>query len=614
MQFTFFEIENFRGIQLARLDLGASPHSHIYTLVGLNESGKTTVLEAINHFAYKNETLDPLELPGYTIKDIHSLIPIGQRANFNGLTSLKFGLELDDNDENKIADYMAELGFTLEKKIEKLTVHRVIGFKDSKYDAKLSTNYWYISLQGKKKHSKKTVTLTATDKDLIWQKTVKFIMGLMPSVLYFPNFLFEFPDRIYLEDDTGKKSEKAEFYRLVIQDILDALNKNLCLKTHILERAKSGDKNDQSSLDTLLLEMGRNVTDIVFGAWNKIFHQNIGHKKISLRCLSDDENKYYLEFKLEDTDGYFLINERSLGFRWFFVFLLLTQYRGFRKDSPSNVLFLFDEPASNLHPSAQTQLLNSFEKLSKKCRIIYTTHSHHLVNPAWLESAFVVKNEGLTYGNEELNYNANKTNITTTKYREFAVNHPDQTDYYRPILDVLDYVPSHFDNIPNVIMVEGKNDFYVISYLQFLIKKPKSKLNILPGTGSGNLESIIRLYTAWGRQFLVLLDADNEGKKQKKRYQGIFETILENRIFTLLDIDDRWDGFEMESLLSNDDKLLIQKSIYHEVDVFNKTHFNRAIQELLIKKVEISVSDETKKNFNNLIAFLVNKLKENDGK
>lgn len=611
MKFTYFEIENFRGIQKTRLDLAAIPNSHIYTLVGLNESGKSTILEAINHFTYKNESLDPLELPGYKIRDLHSLIPISLRANFNEAITVAFNLKLDAVDEEKITNYMKNThAFVLKNKIGQILVERKIGFKDSKYDASLRKNLWTITLDGRKKNTRKDIVLTSKDK--IWHETVKYIQTIMPSVLYFPNFLFEFPDKIYLEDG-DETSQKSEFYRLVLQDILDATNNNLSLTKHILERAKSSDANDKRNLEGLLLDMGRNVTDVVFGAWNKIFHQNTGQKKIRINYSCDDKQKYYLEFKLEDTDGFFLINERSLGFRWFFVFLLLTQYRGFRKESPNNdVLFLFDEPASNLHPSAQAQLLETFAKLSKKCRIIYTTHSHHLINPEWLESAFVVKNEGLEYANNDLSYNANKTNVTVTRYREFAVKHPNQTDYYRPILDVLDYVPSNFDFIPDIIMVEGKNDFYVMSYMKFLIGN--NELHILPGTSSSNLETPIRLYTAWGRQFLVLLDSDKEGETQKKRYKELFESMHENRIFTLLDINSAWHKGEMETLVSEEDKSKIQILIYPHEEKFNKKHFNRAIQELLIKKTTVTLSGETINNFNKLFSFLQTKLAENNGK
>lgn len=612
MKFTYFQIKQFRGIQNTRLELSTIPNAHIYTLVGLNESGKSTILEAINYFTYKSESLDPLELPGYSIQDIHSLIPIASRSNFNKETTFEFGLELDAEDEKKVEQFLKQnYDFTLTRPIRRISITRTVGFRDSKYSSDLGKNTWYLSLFGKEKGKRKEIDLPDTSP--IWRGFIKYIQTLMPSVLYFPNFLFEFPDRIYLEDGADKsQAQKSKFYRLILQDILDATSTNANLENHILDRAKSGDQNDKKNLELLLLEMSRSVTNVVFETWNKIFPKTTGQKKIVIKHGYDEQQKHYLEFKIEDIDGYFLINERSLGFRWFFVFILLTQYRGFRKESHNNVLFLFDEPASNLHPSAQAQLLKSFEKISKKCRIIYTTHSHHLINPEWLESAFVVKNEGLEYGASEINYNANKTNIKVTRYREFAVKHPDQTDYYRPILDVLDYVPSKFDPIPNVIMVEGKNDYYVMSYMQSLLTQ--KELHILPGTSSSNLECPIRLYAAWGKQFLILLDSDKEGAKQKTRYENIFESLVANRVFTLSDIDPSWTNGEMESLISDDDKLKIQNQIYINENCVSKKHFNRAVQELLINKTKVSISQETEANFQKLFTFLTTKLKENHGK
>jgi AAA15 family ATPase/GTPase len=48
MRYVNFTIKNFKGIQLLTFSLENVPLSRIVTLVGLNESGKTTVLEAIS--------------------------------------------------------------------------------------------------------------------------------------------------------------------------------------------------------------------------------------------------------------------------------------------------------------------------------------------------------------------------------------------------------------------------------------------------------------------------------------------------------------------------------------------------------------------------------------
>ena len=605
MKFTHFEIANFRGIQHVCLKLGSIPNTRIFTLVGLNESGKTTVLEAINHFTYKTETLEPLELKGYSISDPHSLIPIAHRSNFNGEVKIKVGLQCEKDDEARIAKELSEtLTFQATKPVGAFEITQIISFKDSQHDKDASTNLWSIKFTGRKKHERKDHNLTGAD----WQKAVSTIKPLIPSILYFPNFLFEFPDKIYLED-TGSDDALHSFYRLVMQDVLDSLGNATTLETHILARIKSGERNDKQNLDGLLLQIGRHITKTVFDAWNKMFQQRMGDKKVVVSCDRDEYGHYFLEMKVEDADGYYLISERSLGFRWFFVFLLLTQYRGCRLSSPANVLYLFDEPASNLHATAQAQLLESFARLSKHSSIIYTTHSQHLINPDWLEGAFVVRNEGLDYDTAAHDYSAQKTKISVTPYRQFVVKHPDQISYYKPILDVLEYAPSRLDPLQDVVMVEGKTDFYVFRLAQTMAQTSDERVCLLPGMGSGGLDTPIKLYLAWGRNFIVMLDSDAEGRSQKKRYLDLFGPILSDRVFTLEDIDPTWKNIATERLFAADDSLSIQRLLYPAENAVNKTHFHRAIQEALLAGKNISVSDESKANFTRLLEGISSKMK-----
>ena len=47
MKFESIEVKNFKGIKHLKLKFGNE--KRIYTLIGLNESGKSTILEAINN-------------------------------------------------------------------------------------------------------------------------------------------------------------------------------------------------------------------------------------------------------------------------------------------------------------------------------------------------------------------------------------------------------------------------------------------------------------------------------------------------------------------------------------------------------------------------------------
>lgn len=593
MKYTYFEINNFKGIEKVRIDIDSSPKGDVYTLVGLNESGKTTVLEGINLLTYR-EDLDPLDLPGYGEHDIHDLIPIAKRANFNDSIMIEAGFMPTESDEKILARlFKKNVGATLTEPIGEFHITQAYKFENSTMVAGQHSIKWNINLVGKLKRQRIPKKISSPN----WAECIRIIKTFLPSVVCFPNFLFEFPDKIYLENPPDNP-DKHNFYCTVLQDVLDAIGDNTNLQDHVLSRAKSSKTYDKRSLESGLLKVGAHITKTVFENWDRIFKRPAGKKEIIVDIEQDDRGVYYLQLRLKDGSDLFAISERSLGFRWFFTFLLLTHYRGFRSLEPRNVLFLIDEPASNLHPSAQTQLIDSFTRLPTGCGIIYTTHSHHMIKPEWLENAFVVKNEGLDYTDAEDNYSAKETKIILSRYREFASRHPEQYTYFQPILDVLNYCPGQLENVPDVVMLEGKNDFYILKYM-CQQQRREEEINLMPGGGAGSLDQPIQLYFGWGRNFIILLDSDGEGKTQKNRYLDKFG--LGARIFTLADADESWGNNGMESLFTKDEQINMQTTIYPDSSNFNKTHFNRAIQELYLTDREVALSEQTKTKFGNLI-------------
>lgn len=606
MNFTKFQITNFKGIENITFDLEKAPEANIYTLVGLNESGKTTILEAINQFNPKIEGTTSYMLPGAIIDDYNSLIPINSRDNFNGTISIIAYLKIEEEDYRKIDEFLQEnTPFQKVKRMKEMVYYRHYKYENSKFKDLDSrwTGFWgslksdpvkYVDIKSDNEYSEYNFLLA------------HFCKKLIPSILYFPNFLFEFPSKIYLETKETP-SAKESFYINLVQDVLSSLENDTNIKTHLVDRITSQDESDKKSLGRLIQLMERKITDIVFGTWNRIFKRKIRDTKIVIKYDIDDNKLAFIEFQIEADDGIYQINERSLGFRWFFTFLLFTQFRPFRQESPKNIIFLFDEPASNLHSSAQKQLLSSFENLINNAKIIYATHSHYLINPQWLESTYVVKNEGLQIDYPE-NYNARKTKITIESYRSFVLKHPHNTAYFQPILDVLHYLPSSLENLSSSVLMEGKNDYYTLTYFKNIILKLKDQINIIPSTGSGNLDTLISIFLGWGKDFIILLDSDNEGKLQKERYVVKFGANIEDKIFIYRDINSGFDGKNLENLFDPLDLLPFQKTCYSNSEKFVKTHFFRSVQESLVNKKDFKFSQLTLDNFKQILDFLIEKL------
>ncbi len=608
MQFTEFKIENFKGIINITIDLNKSPKANFYTFVGLNESGKTTILEAINCFNPnpKDKGLSALDLPGAIIKDYNSLIPISRRDNFNDRITIEVTLKIDDDDLRKINEFTAKTTpFRQVRPVNTIKYYNYYYYKNSKFT---HSDIRWSSFDGWLKTEKRQKFVHFNDAlhDDANLKLAGFCFGLIPSILYFPNFLFEFPSKIYLETK-AEPTAKEKFYFELIQDILNSLRNDTNVRTHLVDRIKSEDAQDKKNIGRLLQLMEQKVTKVVFDAWNEIFKRQIKDTMIAIHSNKDSEGLPYLEFDIEAEDGIYNINERSLGFRWFFTFLLFTQFRPFRLDSPKNIIFMFDEPASNLHSSAQKQLLKSFENLGHDTKIIYTTHSHHLINPKWLESTYVVKNEGIDFNAPESN-SPKKTNILIEPYREFVMKHPDRTDYFQPILDVLDYSPSDLEKVPNCVFLEGKNDYYTLAYFNEVIFNNIYELHLSPSMGSSNLDALISLYIGWGKEFIILLDSDKAGSNQKDRYFDKFGIIVEQRIYTLQDIDPTWVNKGFEKLFEDSEALIFQQTCYPDSTEYNKTHFNRTIQESLINKKAFKFLPQTKDNFEKILSFLTDKI------
>jgi len=568
-----FIIENFKGIEKVEIDLERKSTSPVLTLVGLNESGKTTILEALSHFITGDRSVSSLFDGPYAKATGLGLIPMHRRAAYTG--KIKVGAEIYLNDQDieglQVQARKYNLILDPEPLRNPILAGRKFSFEDSAF--KNSKNVWPLPLMVKKSRGKifsKYHKPEDGDNDNLWSDCVRFIQNRLQQVSYFPTFLVDMPAIIYLQEHQGESAQNRH-YRFVLQDILDSLNEGLSLEKHVVKRIEDYKESQRNStwlsmflgspnktpIDSVFQKISSAITREVIGSWQRVFQRATSAKSISIDWNVDSEkgDLPYATFHVSDGESKYAINERSLGFRWFFSFLLFT---GFSKGKERKTIFIFDEPAANLHAKAQAELLTSFSRIAADGnKIIYSTHSHHMINPRWLGAAYIVENAALDYESaDSFGLDTKPTNITATPYRQFVSSFPTRSSYFQPVIEKLEYVLPEIVGSAPYLVVEGISDYYALTLAKHISGRAYS-FNVFPGTGSGASGPILSQLLAQGQKFTLLLDDDAEGKKAAAKYADDW-FIGPDKVMTLSSVDKSYAGMAIEKLLGQDTIDLIQ--------------------------------------------------------
>ncbi len=188
-----------------------------------------------------------------------------------------------------------------------------------------------------------------------------------------------------------------------------------------------------------------------------------------------------------------------------------------------------------------------------------------------------------------------KTSISANRYRTFVNENPSQTSYFQPVLDLLDYRPSNLEPVPDVGLVDGKSGFYLLRYATDVLGHSINCPPLIPGSGAGTLDTAIRLYLGWGKKFVVLLDGDAEGLKQRDRYRLLFEPALRERCVLLPEVCADPKAIEAETLLSEGDRTALVEAVYPTASgrPSAKKALSKAILELYARNKAVELEDST---------------------
>ena len=556
-----FNIKNFKGIEEIKIELSDRVKCPVMTLIGLNESGKTTILEALSHFVSGDKAVASLFEGIHTKSTGAGLIPVNKKAAFTSKIEISAKVTLDNNDLKKARSLAREHKKELDEEVlkQEFVVSRSFAFEDSVL--KKSNNFWNVKIATRAKGSSKAKYLP--DSDPLWKALVTQMSSNLPQINYFPTFLVDMPNKIYLRE-YEKEPSVIRYYRHVFQDILDSLGEGISLEKHVYNRIQNFKESENSpswfsilygspikpQIDSVFQKISNAVTKEVLGSWQRVFQRPISAKSIIVEWNIDIEkgNLPYAAFYVSDGESRYAISERSLGFRWFFSFLLFT---AFKQSHERKTIFIFDEPAANLHAKAQAELLTSFERIASDGNlVVYSTHSHHMIEPKWLSGAYIVENTALDYdAGDSFGLSSKPTNIKITKYRDFVSQYPSRSSYFQPVIEKLEYVNPTLIGTSPFVIVEGISDYFALRLAE-LVSGCKYGFSLIPGSGAGSSAPLVGLLLGRGEKFLILLDDDKAGKKEQKRYTE--EWFLNpSDVFTLAFINKKFEGLQLEGLLSS---------------------------------------------------------------
>lgn len=219
--------------------------------------------------------------------------------------------------------------------------------------------------------------------------------------------------------------------------------------------------------------------------------------KFSLRA---DGNNIVPGVKEKNTHDF---AKRSDGFKRFVTFLLFISV-DVRTDKMVNSLLLIDEPDSGLHPSGARYLRDELIKISAKNKVLFSTHSIFMIDPGNISRHYIVKK---------------KDEITSIEVAKDS-NISDE----EVLFNALGFSVFEFLKEKNIIF-EGWKDkkLFIVGLTEgsAQVKKVFKDVGLCHAKGCKHIKTITPMIELAQRRCVIVSDSDNPALEQKKLYERI---------------------------------------------------------------------------------------------
>lgn len=529
MKIKKFRIKNYKSI----IDSGdCYLTSDVTILAGKNESGKTSILEALRDFdtditintdikPIKNENAVPeisitFKIKQSILQEIFDSIGLEKKISddasieiiktfptqfsiseqtkkeigiFNNETQIKTKLSIKEslNEIGTIQKQYPEIA----KAIPEFNPDNLLNFENLiiQFKNNVAISIQNIAADQKEKLSSKLEEIFNDISKLKDSKKEKKLIEELkqhiPHFIFFNSFDDVFPNKIpFSELDNNEWIKDLS----TISDLdIDTIR-------------GSSDRSKEKHKDDINITLNED--------YKKFWTQDMSNLSISWDsnnlCFWIKEDRYPYEPKI-----------RSKGRQWHLAFYIRVTARA--KEDVSNII-LIDEPGLFLHAQAQKDILQKLEDSAREVQLIFSTHSPYLLEPEKLHRIKLIHKT-----------NENGTKITN-KVHALA-----DKETLAPILTAigagLNSGIANFEKTNNVL-VEGISDFYYLNAFKKIFNK--NEINFISGGGAGNTPVVGTILHGWGCKVLYLFDNDQGKKNGRKNLKRTWH-MPENLILSVTD-------------------------------------------------------------------------------
>ncbi|WP_158589357.1 AAA family ATPase [Halococcus sp. IIIV-5B] len=274
-------------------------------------------------------------------------------------------------------------------------------------------------------------------------------------------------------------------------------------------------------------------------------------------------------------------SQRSDGFQWFFSFFLMYMAET-DGNNLRNKIFLFDDPAMKLHPQGKKNWVSTVENIADHSQVLYTSHSPFLISKDHPSRIRIVED---------------RQDIRTQVTGDFHEAGGLALEPLRAALGI-GLGDSLFVS-KRKLLVEGSSDYFIITGLMNYFEGvdedilEKSEISIMPVDGAPRMPDAAKWVASENISYGILLDSDQEGIDTRDIIEDEYHTVDSDNIVLLEKGGNR--GLVIEDMFAPVFYVDCVNKVYEDiVEDFDMIEVTESDDELYIANEKLSDTKITK--------------------